>query len=106
MAFTIVSAWVDAEHLLDKDYIEDHTSRSIMRALFFIALGIDHPLHMLAGVLMFAALFDQTLNWFMKRPIWFLGDTAKWDKFWKKRKVLYITSKIIALLASIYLFVN
>lgn len=105
VAFTIVSAIVDTEHLKDKDYIESHTSRWVLRLLFFIAMGAWNPIYILASALIFTATFDQILNKFMDNSIWYLGDTALWDKFWKKRKVLYIIMKVSAFVLGTYLFI-
>jgi hypothetical protein len=104
--FIICSAVVDSEHLKKGEYIKSHTSRSVLRALFFISIGIHNPLHGIASALFFAALFDQMLNTLMDKDLFYLGAVAKWDIFFRKRKTLYISIKIICLVLSWILFVN
>jgi len=104
IAFTIASAYVDAEHLNDKDYIENHASRAIMRGIFFLAIGLTGWMNMVAAALMFASLFDHLLNILTDKTFFYLGTTAKWDKFWRKRKVIYIIANVLMITGSIYLF--
>ena len=105
--FTIMCAHIDAEHLNDGDYIEDHTGRWMQRFAFALAIGIGNHWHILATGLLFWALFDQTLN-FLRENIsfWHVGNTAKTDRFFSKRKKLYIASKVICLALSLYLFLS
>jgi hypothetical protein len=87
--FTIYSAVIDAEHITDKDFIEDHRSRFGLRAIFFSALlFIDYRVFIL-GILFFGSVFDLILNSMCDKDIWYLGDVARWDRFWKKRINLY-----------------
>jgi hypothetical protein len=99
-----MSAIVDAEHINKGEYIEDHSSRWLLRMGFFIAMAMSSKLDGLASALLFTALFDQLLNWFRNKPFWYLGTVAKWDIFFSKRKWLYITVKIICLITAITLF--
>jgi len=96
-AFVILSAKVDAEHLKDNDFIESHYSRWFLRVVFFITMGIIHWQYFFASALLFTALFDQVLNYFMGDPIWHLGTTAKWDRFFRKHRWMYVSIKIISL---------
>ena len=102
--FIICMSYIDAEHINDEDYIESHISRVIMRTIFCTVLGIIHWQYFFAGLLLIAATFDQSLNYFLKKPIWHLGNTAEWDKLFSKHKWLYFVTKVIALLSSLFLF--
>lgn len=103
-AFICFTAVIDAEHLNDKDYIEDHESRSFQRLTFFITMGLIEYHYFVASGLLFAAFFDQVLNLLRGLPLLHLGNTAKWDKFFNKRKWLYVIVKLLALFGSIYVF--
>ena len=98
VSFIIMSAIIDSEHLNDQDYIEDHTSRFILRGIFALAIGLSNPLYTLGAIFIFMALFDQCLNTLMKNDLWFLGKTAKWDIFWTKNKKFYKAMKFICFL--------
>ena len=100
-AFSWVSSIVDSEHVNDGDYIEDHTSRSYLRLLFFVALMLANPLYGLVSALIFAGTFDQFFNYNAnKDSIWYLGTTAEWDKFWGVYPKAYIGMKILSILAA------
>jgi len=102
--FVVISAIVDAEHILKKEYIESHRSRWFLRLCFFLAMGFHSWIWIIASALFFAATFDQLLNRFRELPFWYLGTVAKWDIFWSKRMWLYIPIKILLLLVSLFLF--
>jgi len=102
--FIIYSAVIDAEHLNKGEYIEDHTSRWILRFIFFLLIALFSFRAAAGFAFLFAALFDQFLNYMRGKPFWYLGTVAKWDIFFSKRKYLYVCVKIIALLTSLYLF--
>jgi len=108
MAFTIVSAWIDYEHLKDNDYIESHTSRFLLRGLFFIALWIYGPNYWMIGgsALFFAATFDSVLNVMRGKPLFYLGQTAKWDKFWREHERAYIAMKVMCLVLSVMIYLQ
>lgn len=106
VGFTILSAYVDYEHLIDNDFIEDHKARWFLRFTFALALGIVNPWFILAAGFLFWSLFDQTLNALRKKPFWYLGTTAKMDKFFQDKKFLYIASKFTCLIVSLYLFLS
>jgi hypothetical protein len=101
LAFIIVSAFIDAEHLLDGEYIENHKSRFIQRGVFILALWLHSASTALAGFLLFIALFDQLLNFFWGKDWFYLGDTSKWDKFWKGRERLLIIVKLISFIVAL-----
>jgi len=104
LAFITVSAKVDADHINDKEHIEDHKPRWILRAIVFSLVAMYNHLHGLASAFLFAALFDQVLNLMIGKKLFYLGNTATWDKFFNKRKKLYFLVKIICLISSVTLY--
>ena len=101
-AFLLLSAWIDFEHLADNDFIESHVSRWLLRGVFM--LGVSNSLiELTAMVLLWMGCFDSILNTFRGKEINHLGNTAKWDIFFNKRKNLYISIKVLAIVAGIYL---
>jgi hypothetical protein len=98
LAFTLATAVVDAQ-TLKNGYIYEHKSRFIQRLIFFMALGW----YGIGGALIFAALFDQLLNALRGLPLWYLGDTAEWDKFWRKYPIAYKVAKVVMLVSGFYL---
>ena len=106
VAFTVMCADIDYEHLIDGDYIESHASRALHRALFPLAISIYDYKAGIASGLIIGALFDQFLNGLLGKDFFFLGDTAKWDIFFKKRKYLYIGIKVGMLSTAFYLLTH
>jgi len=103
-AFLLLSAWIDFEHLADNDFIESHVSRWLLRGVFM--LGVSNSfLELAAMVLLWMACFDSVLNVFRGKGFNYLGNTAKWDIFFNKRKNLYITIKILAVVVGIGLII-
>ena len=102
LLFTFLSAWIDAEHLEDNDYIESHVSRWLLRALFVIAVGNTYQEY-IGMTLVFTALFDVILNYLTGRKLLYLGKTAYWDIFWRKIPFLYIIFKVVSLFVGIFL---
>ena len=84
--FIALSAVIDSEHLKDNDYIESHTSRWLLRALFVLA-----------------AIFDSLLNKLRGLDLFYLGTVALWDRFWSKIMPLFIVFKIVCLFVGTYL---
>jgi hypothetical protein len=97
-----VSAYYDYKYL-QSNYIYSHFSRSIIRAFSFLLLALYSVTGAIGGVLLFAALFDGLLNKLRGLDLFYLGNTAEWDKFFNKRPVLYICVKVICLFIGIYL---
>jgi len=106
VGFTACFAWMDAEHLNKKHYIDNHTSRWVLRAYFFVSIGIFNPWWMIGSSLIFTALFDQLLNLGRGLPFWYLGTVAKWDIFFSKRKWMYVSAKILALLLGVFILLR
>lgn len=105
-AFTIFSATVDAEHIYKKEYIDNHSSRWWLRLSFFVAMGLRDPFFAIASALLFSALFDQVLNIFREKPLFYLGAVASWDIFFNKHRWLYLLVKVVSLIGSLWLFLN
>jgi Mn2+/Fe2+ NRAMP family transporter len=106
IAFTIMTAVIDAEHVNNKEWIFNHRSRWLQRFCFFsVYCLIDFKLGLASGLL-FSALFDQVFNYFTNKPFWYLGTTALWDKVISKYRWVYIFVKIFLLVFSLYLFIN
>ena len=103
-AFLLLSAWVDFEHLADNDFIESHVSRWLLRGVFMLGVSSSF-LELVAMVLLWMACFDSVLNMFRGKGFNYLGNTAKWDIFFNKRKNLYITIKILAVVVGIGLII-
>lgn len=108
--FIIASAYVDAEHINDKDYIEDHKSRFLLR--FVVALGFSYDKNMIyyfdfisliIFLILFVSIFDSLLNIMRGKGFFYLGSVAKWDLFWKKHKSVYIFMRIFILILLIIL---
>lgn len=94
---TYISAYIDYEHLKQNEYIENHLSRSILRALIAIVFGLKSIGAMILFSLIFWLLFDHFLNYLMKRSIFYLGSVSKIDIFFNQNIFLYICLKSIVL---------
>lgn len=108
--FIIISAYIDAEHINDKDYIENHNSRFQLRTVITLGFCFDESLYylfdwklLLVFILLFILLLDGILNKFRKRKWFYLGTVSKWDLFWKKRLILYKVVRTIVIIPIIYL---
>ena len=105
LSFTIISAYIDYEHLIDKDYIEDYASRVFLRGIFIIA-NSSNLIDVFANWLLFASLFDIILNLMRGNPFIYLGNTAYWDIFFNEKKFLYVITLITCFILGIYLFIK
>lgn len=103
--FIYSCAFIDYEHLRDNDFIEDHTSRVVQRFLFLLLISMYNYKLAFASAFLFAAVFDQQLNFLRGFDLLHLGNTAKWDKFFNKRKWLYVSVKVLCLIISIILYI-
>ena len=101
LLFVSATAYIDAEHLKDGDWIESHTSRVVQRLMFVLAMSIFSIKGAIAAGIIFAVLFDQLLNEMRGLPTLHLGSTAKWDIFWKNRIVAYVVVKILLLITGL-----
>lgn len=101
--FIIGCVWIDALHIKDNDNV-NHYARSYQRMIFFLVISFYNIQLAIASLFLFAGLFDSLLNICIEKPLFYLGTTAKWDRFWKKRKTIYKVFKLILLLSSCYLY--
>lgn len=99
-------AYIDAEHVKDGDYIENHTSRWVMRALIFLVLLLLDWWSAAFYAVAFVGIFDHAFNIFRGHKFWRLGTTAKWDIFWQENKLLYKICKIFLWGLMIFLIIN
>ena len=111
--FIILSAYIDAEHINDKDYIENHTSRFLLRGVVTLGFAYDPSYfyffdwrYLLVFLLSFIAIFDTTINLFRGLSVFYLGTVAKWDLFWKKHYLLYKIMRISLIIPITYLIVQ
>lgn len=86
-----------------KKYIYSHVSRWCLRALSVILIGWGNPANIIAMGIFFASTFDNTLNLMRGIEMFYLGDTAWWDKFWSEHKFFYICFITLGLFISIYI---
>lgn len=100
--FTFLAAWIDSVHLNKNEYIENHTSRWLLRALFVIAAS-NSISDLIGMTLVFTALFDGILNKLRYREVMYLGTVAEWDKFWRRIPFLFIIMKVVCLFVGIFL---
>ena len=101
--FVFTQSWIDWEHLKDNDYIENHTSRLLSRALFVIVFSRLELYPLIGMSIFFAATFDNTLNLMRGKELFHLGKTASWDKFMRKIKPIYIALIISGIPISIFI---
>lgn len=102
--FTLACLWImytaiiDADHIKQECYIDDHSSRLINRALVGGLVAVFSWVGGLSLAFLFWALFDAFLNWFRGLPLFYTGQVATTDKFFSDKKYLLIASKIISLI--------
>lgn len=104
--FVLLSAWIDYEHLKDNDYIESHTSRSLIRILFIVCFSRLDVYPLIGMSLFFASTFDNTLNIMRKKELFTLGNTAYWDRFWIRIKPVYILLTLLSIPVSIFILLK
>jgi hypothetical protein len=102
LAFVFTSAFIDYE-VLKWSYIYDHKSRFIQRILFFACMSLFSINGALGGALLFTALFDGILNKLRGLDLFYLGNTATWDKFFNTKPLLYICVKVVSLFVGVLL---
>lgn len=99
-------AHIDAEDVNEGNYIQDHTSRWIMRAIIFVVLCFLDWWTAVFYAVAFVGIFDHAFNLFRGHDFWRLGTTAKWDIFWQENKLLYKLCKIFLWGLMIFLIIN
>ena len=104
LLFILISAWIDWQHLSIEHYIYSHTSRWLLRALFVLSVANDVK-EVIGMTLLFIALFDTLLNYFLSKEVFYLGKVALWDRFWMRIPFLYISFKVVSLFVGVYLLI-
>ena len=113
--FVIITSFIDKEHLDDNDYIESHRSRNILRTIFILScnahllMDLDYKnfiFNIVGMALFFLATFDNSLNFWRKKPMLHLGNTAPWDKYFINKPFTYITIIGVSLMVSIVLLAH
>ena len=102
LVIIFASAYYDYRYL-QNNYIYSHLSRTIIRGLCFGLLALYSITGAIGGILLFMALFDGILNRLRGLDLFYLGNTAEWDKFFNSKPIIYICVKIITLFIGIYL---
>jgi len=105
IGWTLSQAWIDQEHISDEDYIEDHKSRSISRAMVGVLVGIWSWKAGLIVAFVFWSFFDVSLNKMRSLDFWYFGTVADSDNYWKTKKTSYKITKIVSLIVSILLVI-
>ena len=102
----VVMAWIDSEHLNKNEYILNHLSRSVLRALICLTIGIYSINGAILFALVFWLLFEHVLNFFRGKSIFYLGTVAKLDIFFSKNIALYILLKGLVLFVIIFVTIK
>ena len=102
----VVMAWIDSEHLNKNEYILNHLSRSVLRALICLTIGLYSINDAILFALVFWLLFDQFLNFFRGLSIFYLGTVSKIDIFFSKNIALYILLKALILFVVIFVTIK
>lgn len=102
----VVMAWIDSEHLNKNEYILNHLSRSVLRALICLTIGFFSINGAILFALTFWLLFDHVLNFFRGKTILYLGTVSKIDIFFSKNIALYILLKALVLFVIIFVTIK
>ena len=102
----VTMAWIDSEHLNKNEYILNHLSRSVLRALICLTIGFYSINGAILFTLVFWLLFDHVLNFFRGKDIFYLGTVAKLDIFFSKNIALYILLKGLVLFVIIFVTIK
>lgn len=104
LLFILASAKFDAILINAGKYIDDHKSRWTFRFVVVALISLFDLYNFISLGLVFAALFDPTLNYFRNLGFWYLGTVAKWDLFFTKRLWLYKILRFTALIAGLTMY--
>lgn len=99
------TAKVDAEHISRGQYITTHLSRWLSRSMVAVLLSIFSIKAGLILGLLFWTFFDSFLNKIRDLPLFYLGETAKTDRFFTKLQWLFITSKVISFIIAVVILI-
>jgi hypothetical protein len=102
--FIITTAVIDSNHINKGEHIKSHNSRFLQRLSFFLMIAQFNYFLAIAAALLFATTFDAVLNIMIGKPIFYLGNTAKWDRFLRRKPIIHLTVKIVSLVGSGLLF--
>ena len=102
----VTMAWIDSEHLNKNEYILNHLSRSVLRALICLTIGFYSINGAILFALVFWLLFDHVLNFFRGKDIFYLGTVAKLDIFFSKNIAFYILLKGLVLFVIIFVTIK
>lgn len=102
----VTMAWIDSEHLNKNEYILNHLSRSVLRALICVTIGFYSVNGAILFALVFWLLFEHVLNFFRGKSIFYLGTVAKLDIFFSKNIALYILLKGLVLFVIIFVTIK
>ena len=102
----VVMAWIDSEHLNKNEYILNHLSRSLLRVLICLTIGLYSINDSILFALTFWLLFDHVLNFFRGKDIFYLGTVSKLDIFFSKNIALYILLKGLVLFVIIFVTIK
>ena len=100
LIFIFLSAFIDYEHISNKQYFIDHTSRFALRFIVTI-MASETVVDFIVYGLLFWLLFDVILNILMKRSIFYVGNTAWIDKKFNKYPKVYFAIRVILFTALI-----
>ena len=103
---TVTMALIDSEHLNKNEYILNHLSRSVLRALICVTIGVYSINAAILFALTFWLLFDHVLNFFRGKSIFYLGTVSKLDIFFSKNIALYILLKSFILFVIIFVTIK
>lgn len=101
IAWVVSEAYRDAEDILEGDYIESHTSRTVNRVIVGFITACINPFYGVFTACIFWGIFDTTLNIFRKLPLTYMGGEANTDKYFYNKKGIYWMSKAVAIVTAI-----
>jgi hypothetical protein len=105
LLFIVSTAIIDSDHINKGQYFDSHFSRVCQRLGFFLVISFFDISLSIASALLFVALFDGLLNRMLGKPLFHLGNTAEWDKFFRDQLGIYFFVKFGSLIVSSLLFV-
>lgn len=111
--YLYLEAKPDANLLNSGAFIYEHTTRYCRRLIVVILLSWANSVNLemillsfLSYSLIFAALFDNTLNVLREKPLFHLGRTTWWDRNWRKYPQAYRVFVIISLITGLSIIIN
>lgn len=102
IVFIILWLWIDIDHYLDQDWIENHTSRWILRFLCWIVFSVD-SFSLVVNGLLWILLFSPGWGAVVHNDLFYLGTTARYDRVLGKYPILYKLFLALSLFTLIYI---